>query len=127
VVNGLALTGGDDEPATGAEIDRPLRVEDAGGVPGGHEGEVEILVMERATGIAGIDLLHPEARHMHGKLIDGDEWRRGLLADRDGVAGVILMAVGQRHMGHAFRNVQHCVARTLEGRIPGKERVNQDA
>ena len=102
-------------------------MEDAGGVPGGYEGEIEILVMERATGVAGIDFLHPEARHMHGKLIDGDERRGGLLADCNGVAGVILMAVGQRNMGHAFRHVPHCVARILEGRIPGEERVDEDA
>src|SRR3974377_1545647 len=59
VVNGLALTGGDDESATSAEIDRPPLVEDAGGVPGGEEGEIEILVVERAIGVAGIDFINP--------------------------------------------------------------------
>jgi len=79
-------------------------------MPGRHEGKVEILVMLRAAGIAGIDLRHPEARHVHGKLIDGDERGCGLLADFDGIAGVILMAMGQGHMGHALGHVPHGMA-----------------
>ena len=59
MVNRLALARGDDEPTTGAEIDRPPLMEEARGMPGRHEGEIEVLMMERAAGIAGIDLLNP--------------------------------------------------------------------
>lgn len=34
---------------------------------------------------------------------------------------------GQRHIGHAFGGTPHCMARILEGRVPGEERVDQDA
>src|SRR6478672_8179247 len=99
VVNGLAFTRGDDEPATGAEIDRASLVEHAGGVPGRHEGEVEVLVRLGAAGIAWIDLLHPKARHIYGELIYRYQRWRGLFADRHGIAGVIL--VPMRDVGHA--------------------------
>ena len=69
----------------------------------------------------------PEARHVHGELEHRDERRAGLLADGDGVAGVILMAVGQRHMGHAFARLAHGQARIFEGRVPGEKRIDQDA
>jgi hypothetical protein len=127
MVNRLALARGNDEPTTGAEIDRAPLVEHAGGMPGRHEGEVEVRVRLRAAGIAWIDLLHAQTRHMHGKLIDGDERYRRLLANGDGVAGVILMAMGQRHVGHAFCHLPHRVARILEGRVSGEERIDQDA
>jgi hypothetical protein len=57
VVDRLTLLGRDDEPAAGAEIDRSSVDHMRGRVPGGHEGEIEILVIERAAGIAGVDLL----------------------------------------------------------------------
>jgi hypothetical protein len=79
-------------------------------MPGRHEGDVEILMMLPAAGIAGIDLRDAEARHMHGKFIDGDEWCPRLLADHHGIAGVIFMAVGQRHMGYTLGHVPHRVA-----------------
>ena len=64
---------------------------------------------------------------MHSKLIDRDEWRCSLLADRDGIAGVILVTMGQRHMGHALGHVRHCASRSLEGWVAGEERIDQDA
>ena len=64
---------------------------------------------------------------MHGKLVDRDERRGGILADGDGIAGVVLMAMGQRHMGHALRHLPHRVARILEGRVSGEKRIDQDA
>ena len=73
-------------------------------------------MIERAAGIAGIDRLHAEARHMHGELEHGDERRAGLLADGDRVAGMVLMAVGERHMGHALGHAVHAEAGILEGR-----------
>jgi hypothetical protein len=42
MVNRLALARGNDEPTTGAEIDRAPLVEHAGGMPGRHEGEVSL-------------------------------------------------------------------------------------
>jgi hypothetical protein len=88
-------------------------------MPGRHEGKVEVLVRLRAAGIARIDLLNPKARHMHGKLVDRDE-RGGILADGDGIAGVVLMAMGERHMSHPLCHLPHRVARILEGRVSGE-------
>ena len=58
MVNGLALARGDDEAGAGTEINRATLEEHAGGMPGRHEGKVEILVMLHAAGIGGVDLLH---------------------------------------------------------------------
>jgi len=76
-------------------------------MPGQHEGEVETLVIKRAARIAGFDRLHTKARHMHRELVDREQRRAGLLADGDGVAGVVLMAMGQRHMGDALGHAAH--------------------
>ena len=84
-------------------------------------------MMERAAGIAGIDLLNPKVRHMHGKLVDRDERRGGILADGDGIAGVVLMTMGERHMSHALCHLSHRVARILEGRVSGEKRIDQEA
>ena len=102
-------------------------MENAGGVAGRHEGEVEVRVRLGAAGIARIDLLHPKARHMYGELIYRYQRWRGLFADRHGIAGVILVPMGQRHMGYAFGHIPHRLTRILEGRITGEEGVDQDA
>jgi hypothetical protein len=63
---------------------------------------------------------------MHSKLIDRDERRCRLLANRDGIAGVILVTMRQRHVGHAFGHVPDCVPRSLKGWVAGEERVDQN-
>src|SRR5262245_4235889 len=105
MVNRLALARGNDEPAAGAEINRAPLVEHAGRMPGRHEGDIEIFVMDRAASVAWIDVFHPEARHVGGEFKDCDERYCRLLADLDGIAGMIFMAMGQRHMGHALRDL----------------------
>ena len=96
-------------------------------MPGRNEGEVEIAVMERAAGIAGVDLLHPLRRHIGGELVHGDQLGTGLLADAHRVAGVVLMPMGERHMGHALGRLVHLDAGILEGAVAGKKRIDQDA
>ena len=71
-------------------------------MPSRDEGQVEIVVMERAAGIAGIDLLHPLAGDIGGELVHGEKLGAGLLADAHRIAGMVLVPVGERHMGHAF-------------------------
>ena len=107
MIDGLALVRGDDKPATGAEIDRAPVMEDAGGMPGRHEGDVEILVMEVPPVLPGSIVLHPEARHMHGELKHRDERRARLLADGHCVAGMVLMTMGECHMGDALGDAVH--------------------
>ena len=51
-------------------------------MPGRNEGEVEVAMVQRAAGIAGIDLVHAAARHIGGELVHGEELGAGLLADR---------------------------------------------
>jgi hypothetical protein len=41
-------------------------------VPRRNEGEVEIVVKERAASVTGIDLLRPEGRHVHRELEYGE-------------------------------------------------------
>ena len=55
-------------------------------MPGGHEGEIEILVIERAAGIARVDLLDALPCQVGGKLVHGKQRRPRLLADGDRVA-----------------------------------------
>ena len=64
---------------------------------------------------------------MSGKLVHGEKLGAGLLADAHSIAHVILMAVGQRHMGHAVGRLVHGNARLLEGGIVGQEGIDQDA
>ncbi len=96
-------------------------------MPGRDEGEVEVAVMERAAGVAGIDFLHPMGRHMGGELVHGDELGPCLLADAHGVAGVVLMPVGERHMGHALGGLMQGDVGLLEGGVAGKKGIDQDA
>jgi hypothetical protein len=51
----------------------------------------------------------------------------GVLADRDGVAGMVFVAVGQRHVGHTLDRVVQRDARIRKGLIEAEERIDQDA
>ena len=96
-------------------------------MPGRNKGELEVAMVKRAAGIAGVDLLHPAARHIGGELVYGHQLGIGLLADPHGVAGMVLMPMGERHMGHAIRRLVQGDAGILEGGVAGEERINQDA
>jgi hypothetical protein len=107
VIDGLALPRFDDETAAGAEINHAAVGRGGRRVPCRNEGEVEIPMIQGSAGVAGIDLLHAEPRHMHGKLEHGKERRAGLFADRDRIARMIVMTVRQSHMGDALGHVVH--------------------
>ena len=79
----------------------------------GTKVEIEVLVIERAAGIAGIGVLHALPGQEGGKLVHGKQRRAGILADRDRVAGMVLMAMGQRHMGHTLDRLVQRDARSL--------------
>ena len=87
-------------------------------MPGRHEVRSKLVVDDVAARIAGIDLLHTEAGQVHGKLEHRRRACSRLLADGERVAGVILMAMGQRHMGDAL--VASCTrqSRCLESGLP---------
>ncbi len=94
---------------------------------GRHEGQVEVLVGLRAAGIAVIGVLHPLVLQIAGELVNGDELCSGLLADGDAIAEMVLVAVGQRHMGHPLGHVLQRNARLLEGGVAGEKGIDQDA
>ena len=62
-------------------------------MPGRDEGEIEVLVIERAAGIARVDLVHALPREVAGELVHGKQGRAGVLADCDRVAAMVLMTV----------------------------------
>ena len=96
-------------------------------MPSRYESEIEIVVIDRAAGIARIDTVDPLTRKIGGKLVHGDKRRAGILAHCHDIAGVILMAVGQRRVGDALDGPGERNSCLLEGRVPGEERVDQDA
>ena len=76
--------------------------------------------------ITGINLLDTLACEIHGQLIDGDKRCARLLTHRDRVADMVVMAMGQRHMGHAFHRFAQRNARLFEDGIAGEKRIDQD-
>ncbi len=127
MINGLLPGRSDHQAATRAEIDRPPIDNVGGRVPGGDEGQVERVVMQRAAGIAGIDLVDAPAGQIGRKLVHRQELSAGLLADPHRVAGMVLMPVGQGHMGYALDRLEQGNAGLLEGGIAGEEGIDQDA
>ena len=96
-------------------------------MPGRNEGELEVAMVERAAGIARIDLVHAAAGHIGGELVHGQELGVGLLADPHGVAGMVLMPMRERHMRHAVDRLVQGNPGILEGGVAGEERIDQDA
>ena len=94
---------------------------------GRDEREVEIAVMERAAGVAGIDLLHPLAGEIGRKLVHGKELRAGLLADAQRIPGMVLVPVGERHVGDAVDRLVDRDPGLLERGVAGEKRIDQDA
>ncbi len=57
----------------------------------------------------------------------GEKLGIGLLADLHRIAGMVLVPVGQRHMGDTFDRLVHGNPGLLEGGIVGQKRIDQDA
>ena len=96
-------------------------------MPGRDEGEVEIAVMERAAGIAAIDLVHSMAGEIGRKLVHGEELGVRLLTDAQRIPGMVLMPVGERHMGDAVDRLMDGDPGLLERGVAGEKRIDQDA
>src|SRR5262245_50787465 len=127
VINRLLPFRGDDEAATGAEIDRAAIDHMRGGMPGRDEGEVEIAEMERAPGIAAIDLVHALAGEIGRKLVHGDERGVGLLTDAQRISAMVLVPVGERDMGDDVDHLVEGNPGLLERGVAGEKRIHQDA
>ena len=94
-------------------------------MPGRNERNVETVVVEGAAGIAGIDILHALPRQIRGELEDRYQRRRVLLAGGDGIAGMVVVAMGERDMGHAFDRLAHGYAGIFESRIAVEKWIDQ--
>ena len=89
------------------------------------KGRREAAAIDRAAGIAGIDLVAGDALadEIHADLEIGDEHGAGLLQDGHGVADMVVVAMGEEHMRDAFGRA---FPAARPGRIAGKERIDQD-
>ena len=96
-------------------------------MPSGDEGQVEIVVVERAARVAGIDLVHPLPDEIGRELVHGEKLGARLLADAHRVACMILVPVGERHMGDASDRFIYGDGGILEGGVAGEKRIDQDA
>ena len=70
-----------------------------------HEGGGEGAAIDGAAEIAGVDLVAVDALadQVHADLVVGDQLGAALLQHLHRAADMVIVAVGQKHMGDAFR------------------------
>ena len=91
-----------------------------------HEGAGEVAVVDGAARVGRIYRLHTARVQMHGNLKDRYQRRARLLADRNRIADMIVMAVGQHHMGHPFGDLIDRQPGCLERPVARQKRIDQD-
>ncbi len=96
-------------------------------MPSRDKGQVEIVVIERAAGVAGIDFLHPMTGEISRKLMHGKKLGARFLTDAHRIPGVILVPMSERHMSRSFDRLMQGNSGLLEGGIAGQKGIDQDA
>ncbi len=86
-----------------------------------NESNVEIIGVYRAAGIGGFGFFRTLLAEMAGDLEDGDQRGAGRFADRHRVADMIVVAVGERHVGRSSRCFFHVA---FEDRASRKKRID---
>ena len=89
------------------------------------EREFEGTGIDHAAGVHGIDVFDALPRRPHADLEIRDQLCTGLLQDFNGIANVIVVTMGQHHMGHSFGNF-FCRQLFRKRRISRQERIDQD-
>ena len=87
------------------------------------EAHAEQAAIDRAPGVAGIDIFRALRIQIHTDLEIRDDLRSGRLGDLGGIADMIVMAVAQHDVGRPCRRLCGIAG---EFRVAGEERVDQD-
>ena len=89
------------------------------------EGGGEAAAIDGAAVVAGVDavLVHALADKKHADFEIGDQHGAGVLQNIDCIADVIVMAVGEQHMCHAFSRLLPPI---VPGRVPAQKGIDQD-
>ncbi|ESX71165.1 hypothetical protein X757_22965 [Mesorhizobium sp. LSHC414A00] len=106
MVERLVLREMQDQPVGIAEVDVLAAIESKRrGMQCLHEGGGEGTAIDGAAMIAGIDLLAVDALadQVHADLVIGDQLGAALLQHLHRATDMVTVAVGQKHMGDAFR------------------------
>ena len=83
----------------------------------------EVRVVDGAAGVGRVEVLHALTVQMNGQFVDGDKCGAGCIADIDGVSDVVVVTIGENHMGASRRGVFHAA---FEGWRSGQKRIDQD-
>jgi hypothetical protein len=91
---------------------------------GPDEGHREAVLIRRAARVHRIEALQALRREPRADLEIGDHLGAGPLGDREGIADMVAMPVGDQDVG---RPLDELVAVALEGGVAGEERIDQNA